>query len=471
METTATAPSRLDVSKGPAQFGRESPAFRLLVWSLVGVDVAILVSGVARSGLPPITGSQMLLWGTAVAVVGLASVRIWPSLVVSLDLPLLLAMGLLFGPLAAGLVALTASMDPRELRGELSISRAIGNRAQNSLAVMAGASAFDLAGGYPWPWPAVVVLALTAVLVYASVNVLLGALLSWFLGVRPVGAWKHLVSGSWITFALCFLGFGFLCLPIAQMYAQIGAGSLLLLSGPLILSAEVFSRGVRLERTSQVLEAKDEAIRGLSRQIAEERLDERLRIAASLHDDVIQGLHNVTLYAQVIRRDMQLGKLLQLEDDVPALVTAAQQAADLTRDVIRDLRGSPIGRLGLVQTLTAYARELSAESGVRIECRFTSVRVGPTTQLLIYQVAREALVNAVSHAKASRILISLIDDGSRVLLTVVDDGAGFESQSKHSGHFGLELMRERAALSGGSLNIEASPGLGTSVHAQFKNRE
>jgi len=168
---------------------------------------------------------------------------------------------------------------------------------------------------------------------------------------------------------------------------------------------------------------------------------------------------------------MQLGKLLQLEDDVPALVTAAQQAADLTRDVIRDLRGSPVGRLGLLQTLTAFARDLAAESGVRIECRFTSVRVGPTTQLLVYQVAREALVNAVSHAKPSRILISLIDDGSRVLLTVVDDGSGFDANAGHSGHFGLKLMRERAALSGGSLNIEASPGLGTSVHVQFESRE
>ena len=73
--------------------------------------------------------------------------------------------------------------------------------------------------------------------------------------------------------------------------------------------------------------------------------------AAALHDDVLQCLYNVTIRTQIIKEDLRGGRVLDLDDDVRALLEASEEAVEELRDVIGDLRRSTIGHAGLVDTL------------------------------------------------------------------------------------------------------------------------
>ena len=83
-----------------------------------------------------------------------------------------------------------------------------------------------------------------------------------------------------------------------------------------------------------------------------------------------------------------------------------------------------------------------------------------------YRVIQEALNNAVRHAKADSIEITLEKDGQTLKLEVSDDGIGFDkAQARSSEHIGLSSMRERVRLLDGTLNIHSTPGAGTTVSA------
>ena len=117
-----------------------------------------------------------------------------------------------------------------------------------------------------------------------------------------------------------------------------------------------------------------------------------------------------------------------------------------------------------MHTLGLLVDSLSRESGVQIELRAEHVRGTPLTHLLIYQVAREALANVVRHSKAQNAWVMLQEEGSAIRLDVSDDGAGFEpAYVDANGHFGLQLMRERVELAGGSFGLDASANRGTRV--------
>ncbi|MBI3648361.1 MAG: sensor histidine kinase [Actinobacteria bacterium] len=201
----------------------------------------------------------------------------------------------------------------------------------------------------------------------------------------------------------------------------------------------------------------------MDERIAEERRDERARIAEALHDEVLQTLFNITIRAHVIKEDLRSGRLLDLDDDVPAVLEASERAVEEMRDVIRDLRRSPVGRAGLEDTLILLVKHLHDESGIRFVTTIGAVRAEASVQLLIYQIAREAMMNAVKHSGASTVWLGLSQGGGRIELCVEDDGGGFDPDITDERHFGLVLMRERAAAAMGELSIQSRPGEGTTV--------
>jgi signal transduction histidine kinase len=92
----------------------------------------------------------------------------------------------------------------------------------------------------------------------------------------------------------------------------------------------------------------------------------------------------------------------------------------------------------------------------------------PPIQLLIYQIAREATTNALKHAEAENIWISLADTEDGVALTIKDDGKGFDvSQPQPEGHFGSVMMKERALVTGGTYERTSQIGQGTTIRATF----
>jgi signal transduction histidine kinase len=191
-------------------------------------------------------------------------------------------------------------------------------------------------------------------------------------------------------------------------------------------------------------------------------MEERARLARDLHDAVSQKLFS-------IRAKARAAAVLAARD--PARAAAEMDsAATLTgeahaelRAVISGLAPPELGERGLAESLRRYAALAAAAHGVPVS--FTAARIpalGPRRDAAVYRVAQEALHNALRHAAASKIKISLSRTPRRVVLEVSDDGRGFSPDAPAPG-LGLESMRERAAAAGASLSIASLPGSGTRV--------
>jgi two-component system sensor histidine kinase DegS len=175
-------------------------------------------------------------------------------------------------------------------------------------------------------------------------------------------------------------------------------------------------------------------------------------------------LFRVHLLGQVLRQELATGQLLALEDDLPTLLGATDDAREVVRSQIRGLRSSSLGTEGLARTLQLLVRQLELDSHVEFKAEVGEVDATPVVELLAYQVGREALRNAVRHAGATSIRVSLAGEPEGIRLVVEDDGRGFNPQLvDESCHFGIALMRERVELAGGVMTIESTKGMGTTV--------
>jgi len=197
--------------------------------------------------------------------------------------------------------------------------------------------------------------------------------------------------------------------------------------------------------------------------------DERRRIAREMHDQFGEQL---TALALRIRMLKDAGGE---QDSRRPLVDAIEEIAKrLDHDVdqlVWQLRPTALDDLGLRAAVANYVQDWSARVGIAATLHSSGLldeRLPPDTETALYRIAQEALTNVAKHANASNVEIVLERRGSNVLLVIEDDGKGFEPGTERSGHgFGLLGMRERAALVGASLEIEASPGAGTTIFVRM----
>jgi signal transduction histidine kinase len=439
---------------------------RLAMFAVTIVDIGILAVGISFAGTDLLASSwELAFWAVAAAAVGFAVIRLPSGQTLAMDMPVLLAAGYLFGPIPAGIVAFAGYIDVREFHREISLERALFNRAQISLSVMAAAAAFSLVSPGVNELPLAALGALLAVGVDSVINL---GLVSFVMAlndhVTPSASLSRLRLGP----VLAYAAFGFQSLLLAEVYSAVGPWGLALFAMPILLAREAFQQGQSLYSAEMRLNIQGRALQQATDRIADERRDERLAVASGLHDDVLPPLFKVHLLGQVLRQELSTGQLLAMEDDLPELLRATNEASNTLRSVIRDLRTSPLGAGGLSHTLQLLVRELEGDSTVTFEAHIEEVKGTPVVELLAYQTAREALRNSMKHSRASRVKIVLRHDGEAIQLNVYDNGAGFSPHLVDaSKHFGLALMQERIELAGGSLQIDSSPGMGTRLTARF----
>jgi signal transduction histidine kinase len=432
----------------------------------------LIIFGLARDSTAlEAVQPQLIIWvliATGASVATLSFGRDRPAL--SMDLPVLLACSFFVGPFPAGAVALVATTDSAEWRGRISFPRAALNHAQVSLSVMAAGIVFRATGGHVGVWPQAVWSAgagLTAdvALNYASVALILVVATSQSFSQ----VLRSMRVGEPLPFAVEYAAFGLSGLLVAEMYSTVGFLGVAAFAGPVFLTRQAFVQTKRLREAARDLEIRREALRRVDERIADERRDERARIAEALHDDVLQHVYNVSLRARVIKESYLSGRLLDLEIDVPAMMESSDRATEELRDVIHGLRRSRIGHAGVVDSLALLVSHLRDESGINIVTEMDhSLRTSPELELLVYQVVREALTNAVKHSAAGTIWLSLRSEDEKIIVTILDDGVGFDiDRPRDERHFGLELMSERVASIGGALDIRSQPDCGVTVEASF----
>jgi len=207
----------------------------------------------------------------------------------------------------------------------------------------------------------------------------------------------------------------------------------------------------------------------LSRQLLAAQEDERRHIARELHDELGQALTAIKINLQA--RD-------RLKDRAPELdaenIRIVEDALQQVRRLVLALRPSMLDDLGLAPALR-WMTDQAAERGgfaVHFGADFPDTRLAPELETTCFRIAQEALTNIARHAQAQRVAIELRHEGDALVMTVRDDGRGFDvaaarERAKAGGSIGVLGMQERAALTGGWLKIESSPGQGTLVRAHF----
>jgi len=184
---------------------------------------------------------------------------------------------------------------------------------------------------------------------------------------------------------------------------------------------------------------------------------ERRRIAADLHDGVIQDLAGLAFSLAATR-----GKTPDQAGVETAERTVRQAVADLRKTLLEI--APPVGGPGLSAALDALADPLR-RSGIDVNVQIDpDLVVSPQAEALIVRAAQEALRNAARHSGAARVDVTASSGPETGILEVRDDGHGFDSSRvTPAGHWGLVGMRERAASIGATLSVTSAPGKGTEV--------
>jgi signal transduction histidine kinase/PAS domain-containing protein len=212
-----------------------------------------------------------------------------------------------------------------------------------------------------------------------------------------------------------------------------------------------------------------------ARSMAEERLQntidaaeqERGRWARELHDETLQSLAVLRMRLASALRDESPDELHDTGQE------AVQQIDDeivKLRRLITELRPASLDTIGLEAALYALAQQHQEVGPIRIECDFelsqADDRPAALMETAIYRLVQEALNNVSKHSMAQQAQLKVRESGSQIEIEISDDGVGFEPNLVREG-FGLVGMRERAALLGGTLQIESTRGAGTRVWAEI----
>lgn len=215
-----------------------------------------------------------------------------------------------------------------------------------------------------------------------------------------------------------------------------------------------------------------EILRGeLLRRVVEAQEAERQRIARELHDETGQALTSIGLQLRGIS-GMLSKNIDQSSENLRQLEDLVAQSLDELQRLISDLRPSHLDDLGLSSTLRWYINQ--TEERTSIKAGFSIIgepkELNPAVKTVLFRVAQEALTNVVKHAQTDRAELQLLYEDDCVTIRVEDKGCGFNLDILQMGDYrgwGLEGMRERAALLGGEFEIYSRPGAGTTVEVSI----
>ncbi|MFD4611414.1 GAF domain-containing sensor histidine kinase [Streptomyces sp. NPDC058440] len=196
--------------------------------------------------------------------------------------------------------------------------------------------------------------------------------------------------------------------------------------------------------------------------------EERSRLAHELHDAVSQKLFSLRLTAQaataLVDRDPARAK-----GELQQVAALAAEAVDELRAAVVELRPAALDEDGLVATLRTQIQVLDRAHSARVTFTARGIRALPAAQEeAVLRVAQEALHNALRHARADHVDVTLDRRGGGAVLRITDDGTGFDPKAvRRAGrHLGLVSMRDRASGAGGRLTVESVPGKGTAIEME-----
>ncbi len=275
---------------------------------------------------------------------------------------------------------------------------------------------------------------------YSDVSGVIGQVASQDWGLRSsIGVPVSVESRLWGCMAVAFSHQGLLPLP-ADTEAQLASFTELVATA--IANAE--SRAKLMASRARIVAASDEA---------------RRRIERDLHDGTQQRLVSLGLAARIAEADGAAGRG-ELRAELSRIAAGLADAVAELQEVSRGIHPAILSEGGLGPALRALARRSVVAVDLNVT---TNARFPEPVEVAAYYVASEALANAMKHARASQIEISLATRDGSLLLSVRDDGVGGADPARGSGLAGLAGLVDRVEALGGSIRLRSTAGTGTHI--------
>lgn len=197
-------------------------------------------------------------------------------------------------------------------------------------------------------------------------------------------------------------------------------------------------------------------------------MEERATIARELHDSLAQVLSYLRIQLTLLKRAVP-------EDNLPAQTVIADFSRALNdawhqlRELLTTFRLT-LNHANLPAALQESLDGLQSQTSAKLslDCRLSSLALDAQKQVHLLQIVREAVLNAIKHAQASEITVACVTTtGGEHTVSVRDNGVGIGDASEPPGHYGLNIMRERALRLGGTLHFSCPPEGGTQVDVRF----
>jgi len=439
----------------------------------------------------------VLSFAIAVAAVDLIPVPAWGGMQLSLSFPLLLGVAIIFDPPVAMLIALVGSVDPREFRREVAILKALYNRCQMAVSILAGSAFFHLLASPEDAWYQLLLGILVAASVAYAINAGLVAGLEALQRDTSIGHVLGRMHGpAPYEFLLSYLGLGLFGAVIAQFYRAEGFWSVIVFLGPLIFARQMYFRSRALaDRLAEQNEVLGEQTRRLEDLLEKQHhtVDELRELNRMKGEFVAVVSHELRTpvtallgYAKTLRQpefaedpkmraeflermERQSERLLLLVDN---LLTAANLESDQVR--VR------VGRVLFEDLVREVVESLGTEAN-RVHVDIAGeLPILTTDRQLLSRVLQNLVDNAIKYSPdGSPCELAATHDGDDILFSVRDYGIGIEQEDQdriferfyqvdssstrsfRGSGLGLSLVREVLEKLGGTIEVDSSPGEGS----------
>ena len=193
---------------------------------------------------------------------------------------------------------------------------------------------------------------------------------------------------------------------------------------------------------------------------------DRKRIAREIHDELGQVLARLRLDLSWMTKRLETKSYNVLGGHIDSMQEMIDSTARAMQRIVGELRPTVLDDLGLTDAVKWLVDDFQKRTvdGLEIVSRIEEVKADADRSTAVFRICQEALTNAVEHANATRIEVSLKEEADHLILSVFDDGVGVtEEQVSGSTSFGLIGIRERARSCAGYADILGVPGGGTTI--------
>ncbi len=235
--------------------------------------------------------------------------------------------------------------------------------------------------------------------------------------------------------------------------------------------AGLVGMAVRNAELLERLQQKEQTLQGLLRKTLTVQEEERRRLSRELHDETSQVLSALIMNIDLLESQAPVDEASSSR--IGAVKALAEEAARNLDRMLFELRPALLDELGLMPALRWYVAQMSDLWGFPIEFEGAKIgRLPDHIELAAFRIVQEAVNNCARHARPTKVGVHVTSRDGSLHLEIEDDGVGFDvvevaARARTGEAVGLEGMRERAEIAGGTFRVDSVPGRGTRVAAEI----